>query len=420
MTKLFPFNKKQNRLIFLSGLGGLLEFYDFIIYALLASYIAHNFFPTGNYITSLMATFATFSVGYLTRPIGGFVFGHFGDKIGRKVSFTLTIFLMAISTFAIGLVPNYQSIGITAPIILLVLRLLQGFSIGGEIPGAITYISESAPERHGLGCSLIFFSLVNGIVLGSIVHVILNMIFTQAQITDWAWRLPFFLGGILGGISYILRRQFYESPLFAAIENKIIKFPLFEVLKTNFRAFVCGMFLVALGACMTVLLFLFTPAYLTKILACSAKNFAWINTISLFISTILIVVVGFISDFINKKIWLLSIGILSLIVAYPIFNMFVQHSCSLWTPMLLSALIFGSIWGLIPPVLAEIFPTNMRYSGVAFAYNLGFAIFGGLTPLIAIALIHYTKILQSPSYYLIATSITGIICTLILPKRKLQ
>lgn len=420
MTKIFPFNQKQKHLLFLSGLGGLLEFYDFIIYALLASYIAHDFFPTGNYITSLLATFATFSVGYLIRPIGGFVFGHYGDKIGRKISFTLTIFLMAISTFAIGLVPTYQSIGITAPIILLILRLLQGFSIGGEIPGAITYISESVPERHGLGCSLIFFSLVNGIVLGSIIHVILNMVFTQAQITNWAWRLPFFLGGILGGISYILRRQFYESPLFNAVKNNIVKYPLLEALKTNFRSFICGMLLVALGASMIVLLFLFTPAYLTKILTYSPETFAWINTISLFISTILIVAIGFISDFISKKTWLLIISILSLIVAYPIFNIFVKHNFSLWIPMLISTLIFGSIWGLIPPVLAEIFPTNMRYSGVAFAYNLGFAVFGGLTPLIAMALIHYTKILQSPSYYLIATSIAGIICILTLPKRKLQ
>jgi MFS family permease len=419
MLKIFPFNQKQTHLIFLSGLGGLLEFYDFIIYALLASYIAHNFFPTGNYVTSLLATFATFSVGYLARPIGGFVFGHYGDKIGRKTSFTLTIFLMALSTFAIGLVPNYQSIGMTAPIILLILRLLQGFSIGGEIPGAITYISESVPERHGLGCGLIFFSLVNGIVLGSIIHVILNIIFTQAQITAWAWRLPFFLGGILGGISYILRRQFYESPLFVAIEKQTIKFPLLAVLKTNFRSFICGMFLVALGASMITLLFLFTPAYLTKLLAYSPKTFAWINTISLFISTILIVAVGFASDFINKKIWLLTIAIASLMLAYPIFSIFVQQKYSLWIPMLLSVLIFGSIWGLIPPTLAEIFPTNMRYSGVAFAYNLGFAIFGGLTPLIAMTLIHYTKVLQSPSYYLIATSIIGIICILILPKRKL-
>lgn len=163
-------NKLQKRVIFYCGCGGLLEFYDFIIYALLAPVLAALFFHTDNTITALLATFTTFAVGYLVRPIGGIIFGHFGDRYGRKKVFLMTIVLMACATFAIGLVPSYQHIGITATILVVILRVLQGISIGGEIPGAITYLSESMPQQRGVVTAIIFFFLINGITLGSGLH----------------------------------------------------------------------------------------------------------------------------------------------------------------------------------------------------------------------------------------------------------
>lgn len=413
------FNTKQKRLILLSGLGGFLEFYDFIIYALFAVYIAANFFPAENVVTSLLATFATFSVGYLVRPIGGIVFGHFGDKFGRKKVFTITIFMMALATFAIGLVPSYKYLGIAAPIILVSLRLLQGFSVGGEIPGAITYVSESAPQSRGYACSIIFFFLVNGISLGYIVHIILNGLLTQNQIMRWGFRLPFFIGGILGLVNYFMRRQFYESPMYQEIEKNVEKFPLGTVLKNNFRMVFCGTMLVSLGACLIILLFLFTPAYLTKILHYHPTNLAWIGAICMILSTLLILFFGKMSDHINKKIPVIIISLIALIIAYPIFDMYVKHAVNIWIPMLLSVLVFGSFWGFIPIILAEYFPTKVRYSGVAVAYNLGFAIFGGLTPLVAISLIKFTHVLQSPSYYMMALAIMGIICEFALPKKQI-
>jgi MFS family permease len=412
------FTKQNYKLILLSGLGGLLEFYDFVIYAVFASYIASNFFPTGNYVTSLLATFATFSIGYLVRPFGGIVFGHFGDKIGRKASFTVTIFLMAISTFLIGLVPSYQAIGIVAPIIILLLRILQGFSVGGAIPGALTYTSESLAPHYGFACGLVSFLVTNGVVLGLLVYAILSYLLTTQQIASWGWRIPFFVGGFLGAFSYYLRREVFESPLFIKVSAKVAKFPLVEVLKNNFRAFICGTFLVALSASLNTLLFIFTPAYFGSVLKYPVKEFIWINTSSLFVSTLIILLFGFVSDYINKKWWLLILAILSLILAGPIFYLFVHPIYSLWIPMLFGALAFGSIMGLVPAILVELFPTHIRYSGVAFAYNLGFAIFGGLTPVIAMTLIRYTTVLSSPSYYMMLTSLLGVICALMLPKRR--
>ena len=187
--------KEQKRILYISSLGGMLEFYDFIIYALLAGYISTVFFPDATPINALLATFGTYTVGYFARPFGGIIFGHYGDKYGRKKTFAVSILIMACATLGIGLIPSYESIGIWAPILLLIFRLLQGFSIGGEIPGAITYVSESMPEQRGFGTGIIFCFLLCGLGLGYIIEALLLTIFSHQQVLDWAWRLPFFLGG---------------------------------------------------------------------------------------------------------------------------------------------------------------------------------------------------------------------------------
>lgn len=413
------FSNAQRKLIVLSSLGGILEFYDFIIYALLAGYIAQVFFPVKSHITSLMITFATFSVGYLIRPIGGIILGHYGDKFGRKKIFTLSVFIMATSTFLIGLVPSYQQIGIIAPLILVALRLMQGFSVGGEIPGAITYISESIPERKGYACGLLFFGLIDGIVLGSIVSAILSSVLSNMQILHWGWRIPFLIGGVLGVIGYFLRKSFQESALFQSIENKTVKYPFVDLIKSHPLILLCGIMLVALGACITSLFFLFAPAYLSKLLHYSTHFVLWVNALSLLIASLITILFGFFSDKFNKKSTFIIISIVTIFCAYPIFKMFIGKQISLVIPMLIAALLEGAIWGVIPALLAEMFPTRIRYSGVATAYNLGFAIFAGLTPVIAMALISWTTKLQSPALYLVIVAIAALIAAILLPMKKL-
>lgn len=204
----------QRKILLLCSLGGLLEFYDFIISALLAGYIATTFFPMNANINGLLAAFATFSVSYFARPLGGIIFGHFGDIYGRKHAFTVSVLIMAIGTFCIGLIPSYSSIGIYAPLLLILCKMLQGFSIGGEIPGAITYISEFFPHKKALTIGIVFCFLISGITTGYLVLAGLKYFYTQESIVNWAWRIPFFIGGIFGIIAFYLRKKLIEIPEF--------------------------------------------------------------------------------------------------------------------------------------------------------------------------------------------------------------
>jgi MFS family permease len=410
--------KSQKKVLFLSSLGGVLEFYDFIIYALLASYISKEFFPTGDNISSLLATFATFSVGYLVRPLGGILFGHFGDKLGRKKTFTFSILMMAVATFCVGLVPSYASIGISAPIILTALRVIQGLSIGGEIPGAIAYVTESIPERKGFACGIIFFALINGIVLGSLIQAIFSTLFSNQQMLIWGWRLLFFIGGISGFLSYLMRRQLEESALFKTIEDKIEAFPIIAVFQSKLLNASAAVFVVGLGASIITLLFLFTPAYLGNVLHIDTNKYIWFNTFAIFLSGLFCIVFGALSDIYKHKILFLFVCVLSIIFVYPIFYIYAKHFSFFLIALLISAFLNGFAWGVIPNLLADLFPTQIRYSGIAISYNLGFAIFGGLTPVIAMLLIYKTGMVIAPTFYLILTATIALVALLFIKRLK--
>ncbi len=405
------FTKEQKKLLILSSLGGVLEFYDFIIYALLANYISKEFFSAENSIVSLIATFATFSVGYLVRPLGGVIFGHFGDKFGRKKTFTLSIFLMALATFSIGLIPSYQTIGIAAPILLTLLRIIQGLSIGGEIPGAIAYVSESIPHKKGLATGIIFCAIINGIVLGLIVQGIMTSSLTANDMLSWGWRIPFLIGGVFGFFSYMFRQQLEESPIFKEIEQQTESFPIVKVFQDQFVNAIAATLIVAMGAAFITLLFLFTPSYLTNVLHITDTKYIWYNSGAVFLVSCLNVLAGYLSDKFNKKRMILCISLLTLVLSIPIFLIYSAYYDFVLLALLASAILTGFAWGIIPSLLSELFPAKIRCSGIAVCYNLGFAIFGGLTPLIATLLIYNTSLVISPAFYLL---FTGVLATIAL------
>jgi len=338
--------------------------------------------------------------------------GHFGDKFGRKKTFAFSIFMMAAATFCIGLVPPYASIGILAPILLTILRIVQGLSVGGEIPGAIAYVSESIPQRRGFACGVIFFSLQLGIALGSLMHGMLISFFSDKELLAWGWRIPFFIGGIFGFFSYKLRRQLKESALFKAIENKTESFPLMVVLKSKLANALGGMLVVGLGASCITLLFLFTPAYLSNVLHIEAHQYVWFSTLAIFVSGLLNIIFGIVADRVSHKWLLIILSILTILLTYPIFFIYTQYFNYVLLALLFSALLVGFAFGVIPSFLAELFPTRIRYSGVAVSYNLGFALFGGLTPLIAMALIYETQLVIAPCFYLIFTALLALFAIL--------
>lgn len=410
--------RAQKKLLFLSSLGGVLEFYDFVIYALFSTYISQTFFPVDNRVTSLLITFATFSAGYLARPFGGVLFGHFGDRYGRKKTFTFSILLMAIATFAVALIPSYSSIGITAPILLTLLRILQGLSVGGEIPGAITYVSESMPKRKGFACGIIFFSLIMGLVMGSLIQALLSLFLSEQKMLTWGWRLPFIIGGLFGFLSYLLRRTLEESALFRAIEDETERFPILKVLKLQTLSAFSAIFTVGLGASLIVLLFLFIPSYLTRVLHIPESHYIWYQTANTLLFAILIAVFGVVSDKVSHRLMLFLSAIFSILLAYPIFAIYVNHFSFFLVAFLLSALITGFAWGVIPSHLTNLFPTSIRYSGVAWCYNLGFAIFGGLAPLIAMTLIKKTAWVAAPMLFLIFSGILALFALFIYQSKK--
>lgn len=409
-------NRTQKKSLFYSGIGGLLEFYDFIIYALAAPILAQLFFPTSDELTSILATFATFALGYLARPIGGIIFSHFGDKYGRKNTFMTTVILMALSTFLMGLTPTYHTAGITGTFLLIVFRVLQGLSVGGEIPGAITYISEVIPQKRGLATGIIFCFLINGITLGALLYQILHSFLSPHQLLSWGWRCLFWFGGALGIAGFFLRRKMIDSELFEHCEH-YSKFPLADVFKRSKINLILGVFITGLCASYITILYLFLPAYFKKILHFVPPHFLLTNTVAIFVGSLFSILFGKLVDRANKLYVIAAIALVGLVLAAPIFKLYTHHE-NITALMMLSCILVGAISGSIPATLAELFPTQIRYSGIAVAYNLGFAIFSGLAPMLCIFLIEKTHTLYAPAYYLAALSAIVLVLTVIFARRN--
>lgn len=390
------------RTLAIASLGGILEFYDFIIYALLAGHLAQVFFPSHAGVVSLLGTFATYAVGYLARPLGGLVFGHFGDSYSRKATFTLSVLMMALATLAIGCLPDYQQIGMAAPIMLTLLRIIQGFSVGGEIPGAYTYIAEVFPERQGICCGILASSITFGVVLGSLTVASLQACFSMDELHAWAWRLPFIFGGLLGLMSYRLRSAMHES--IALPEAKSNTLPALTLLREYPWQCIYGFMLIGLAATTASLLYIYIPGYLQQIVHHQPAQFMWQYSLALAISTIGNTVVGYYSDKFSRPLLITLMISLTLLLSYPCYRLFYFHPDYAVFGLLLGAIPNALAYGMFPRVITNLFPSQVRYSGVAFCYSGGFAIFGGLSPLLATYLIYLTNWPLAPALLTIAVA----------------
>ena len=265
-----PLTRSDYKTLSLSALGGALEFYDFIIFVFFATVVGKLFFPADMpEWLRLMQTFGIFAAGYLARPLGGIVMAHFGDLLGRKKMFTLSIFMMAVPTLIMGLLPTYAQIGMWAPILLLLMRVIQGAAIGGEVPGAWVFVSEHVPQRHiGYACGTLTSGLTAGILLGSLVATAINSLYTPVEVADYAWRIPFLLGGVFGLFSVYLRRWLHETPVFAELQlRKALaeEVPLRAVLRDHRGAILISMLLTWLLSAAIVVLILMTPTVLQTV-----------------------------------------------------------------------------------------------------------------------------------------------------------
>jgi len=403
-------SRQDYKTLVLSALGGALEFYDFIIFVFFAVVIGQLFFPPDmpDWLRQVQ-TFGIFAAGYLARPLGGIVMAHFGDLLGRKRMFMLSIFLMSIPTLAIGLLPTYASIGIWAPLLLLGLRVLQGAAIGGEVPGAWVFVSEHVPPRHvGFACGTLTAGLTGGILLGSLVAMAINKMYTPAEVLAEAWRFPFIIGGVFGLVSVWLRQWLHETPVFKEMQAKqelANELPLRRVVREHRPAVILTMLMTWLLSAAIVVMILMTPTLVQKLYAIPAAVALQASSIATVFLSIGCILFGAAADrFGAGKV--LMVGCAMLGVTSALF--YQQMAIAPENINVLYAVcgFFVGVIGVIPSMAVKAFPAAVRFSGLSFSYNVAYAVFGGLTPVLVSLMLPLDKL--APAHYVEALSVLGI------------
>ncbi|TAI81818.1 MFS transporter [Pectobacterium versatile] len=404
-------NRQDYKTLSLAALGGALEFYDFIIFVFFAAVIGDLFFPPDipEWLRQVQ-TFGIFAAGYLARPLGGIIMAHFGDKSGRKKMFSLSILLMALPTLAMGLLPTYEAIGIAAPLLLLLMRVLQGAAIGGEVPGAWVFVAEHVPRaRIGFACGTLTAGLTMGILLGSLIATLLNTVLTPEQMSGGGWRLPFFIGGVFGLIAMYLRRWLQETPIFMEMrEQKKLaeELPLKSVVLNHKRAVVVSMLLTWLLSACIVVVILMAPTYLQKVHGIPAAMALQANCLATIALMVGCVGAGLLVDrFGASKLFI--VGSLSLAACSWFFY---SSAASSTTLLFVSYAIVGlsvGVVGGVPYVMVRAFPAAVRFSGISFSYNVSYAIFGGLTPVFVTLIMKATP--MAPAFYVLTLAAVGLL-----------
>ena len=406
-----PLNRQDYKTLSLAALGGALEFYDFIIFVFFAVVIGELFFPADipEWLRQFQ-TFGIFAAGYLARPLGGIIMAHFGDLIGRKRMFTLSIIMMALPTLLIGLLPTYATLGIGAPIALLGLRILQGAAIGGEVPGAWVFVAEHVPARRiGLACGTLTAGLTAGILLGSLIATAVNKSMTPAEVSEWGWRVPFLLGGIFGIIAMYLRRWLHETPVFAEMQaNKTLaeELPLKTVLRSHKGSVVVSMLLTWLLSAGIVVVILMTPTYLQRVYGITPAEALTANSLAIVALTLGCITYGRLIDSLGSGLTFMLGSLLLAGSSYAFYHDLVTGSTQLIPLYMLAGFAVG-IAGAVPYVMVNAFPAVVRFSGLSFSYNVAYAIFGGLTPML-VTLWMKNDVL-APSHYVMSLSALGFV-----------
>ena len=404
----------QRRNAILAGvIGNVLEWYDFAVYGYFVPVISQLFFPNKTPLVSLLLTFSVFGVGFVMRPVGSIVFGQYGDRHGRKRALSAVIFLMALSTFAVGLLPTYASIGVLAPLLLVLARLAQGLSGGGEWGGAAAYLVEYArPDQRGLTGSWQQVSVGGGFLLGSLTAALLTTWISPEAMLAWGWRIPFLLGVVVGIVGAIMRWRLDDTPKFAELEHQgqVAATPLQEAF-TTFRKPTLLAFGITLHNTVSyyaVLIYLTT--WLTNIVKMPRGTALWIGTVCLLVFVILVPFMGALSDRIGRRPLFIASCVGYIVLAYPLFLL---ASTGVPAYALIAQLILVALLALYagpgPAVYCELFPTKVRYTALSVGYNVPVAIFGGFAPFIATWLIQATGNPLSPSFYVIAASTVTLI-----------
>lgn len=413
------------RTVLATAMGNAMEWYDFGIYSYLAVVLGRVFFPnTGG--SGLLYSFTAFAVAFVIRPIGGVLLGLLGDRVGRKRILTATILMMAVATFSIGLIPSYDSIGIWAPILLFVARLVQGLSAGGEYSGASTFISESSPDRRrGFLASFLEFGTVTGFVLGAGLVTGLTAALGDATMQQWGWRVPFLLAGPLGLIGVWLRLRIAETPAFERTESaerqRSARSRFRDVVVQQRRTLLLAIAVVLALDVTNYLVLSYLPNYLSGTLGYDTTHSLLLTVVTMLAMLGAIPFVGRLADRVGRRPVLAAACLGYLVLSVPALWL-LQHGSGSATlaGLLLLGLCQTLFIGTTPAALPEMFPTSHRYSGMALAFNIAASLFGGTAPMVAEYLVRTTGNLYTPAYYMMAAGLVGLVAVWIMRETAQQ
>ena len=392
-----------------AAVGNTVEWFDFAVYGFLATYIAAKFFPSQNETAALLSTFAVFAAAFFMRPLGGLFFGPLGDRIGRQRVLAVVILLMSGSTFAIGLLPSYDAIGVAAPLLLLFLRCLQGFSAGGEYGGGACFLAEYAPDkRRGFIVAFLVWSVVVGFLLGSVTVTVLQAVLPAGDMNSYGWRIPFLMAGLLGGVGLYIRLRLDDTPEFEELRatGEVASSPLKEAVTTSWRPILQLAGLVVIHNVGFYIVFTYLPTYFTKTLHFTKTDAFASVTVASATALILILPLGTLSDRMGRRPLLIAGSLAFAVFAYPLF--LVLNSGSLIAAIAAHAGLAAIEAVFVSASLAagaELFATRVRSSGYSIGYNISVALFGGTTPYIATWLVDRTGSNVAPAFYVIVAAV---------------
>ncbi len=414
--RIAPAGSKATRAVLAGLVGNVLEWYDFAVYGYFAAAIGRHFFPAEDPATSLIAAFGVFAAGFLMRPLGGLVFGSIGDKVGRNRALLLSVLTMAVPTFLIGLLPGYQQLGTAAPVLLVILRLLQGLAVGGEYTTSVVFLVESAtPHRRGFVGSWSPFGATAGVVLGSAVGALISLVLPQHLIEAWGWRLPFLAGLGVGLAGWGVRRHLPEPA--TAAPSGPAESPIRAAFRDEWRSI---LHLAALSAFLAVgfyFAFVYVVTWLEEVLKIREAEAFDINTASMLVLLLTIPCGGTLSDRLGRRPVLLFASVAGLFLSWPLlWLMHHTHPTAILAGQVGFALLVGLFGGALPATLAEALPTRVRCTAVSLSYNLCLGLLGGTTPALATYMIHRSHDDLAPAYYLMAAAAVSALAVLRLPE----
>jgi len=400
-------SKKSIKTIILAGVvGNVIEWYDFALYGYLAPIISLLFFPNDNQIVSLLQTYGVFAAGFVMRPLGAGIFGYIGDRVSRRTELFISVILMAIPTFILGLLPTYNQIGIAAPIFLILLRLVQGLSVGGEFTGSVTYVAETAPQtRRGFTTSFVNVGSTIGLLLGLGIVALITHLLSDSNLLTWGWRLPFLFGGILGLTGLYIRSNLPDSEVFEEHQEGR-QVPLLSDLRQSLVPMLQAMFFAGGYSSTYYIIMVYIPTYLDQFTDVSRSGVLVIHVVALTIQILILPLFGWLSDTtLRRKSWLL-LAILSVaLLGFPAFWLLLQpNHYEVWLAQIGLAVFLVPLLAISPVMMVEIFPTETRLTAYSLSFNLGASIMGGTSLLVCTWLINASGNIYAPVIYLVISA----------------